>query len=116
MYYRDLLQPSLSDSGVLDIARVRFDVSGMNWLCDGDSVWYSPGSKMSDATGDRDWFPLSPISRSRGGGSECCGWLQFVTWGPPPINEKSRPVVPNREGGVVCVHSAGSVSILQVTG
>ena len=54
LFYRDLLQQSLSDSGVLGVARVHFDVSGMVLLCDGDSVRYGPGSMMSDATGDGD--------------------------------------------------------------
>ena len=37
--------------GVLDVAGVRFDVSGMDLLCDVDLVWYIPSSMMSDATG-----------------------------------------------------------------
>ena len=72
---------------------------------------------MSDDTRDGDWFPLTTAARSRGGGSGCCGWLQFMSQGtepvPPPISEHLRTVVPDRKGGVRgvcqdCVHSAGN--------
>ena len=38
LFPRSLLQLSLSDLGVLDVAGVRFDVSGMHLLGDGDPV------------------------------------------------------------------------------
>ena len=79
---------------------------------------------MSDDTRDGDWFPLTTAARSRGGGSGCCGWLQFMSRGTepvsPPINEHSRTIVPDRKGGVVYVRTVytqrGSVGVLQVTG
>ena len=105
--FRDLLRPSLSDTGVLDVTGVRFYVSGARWLCEGDSVRFGSSLMMSDDTGDRDWFPLTTAARSRDGGSGRCGWLQFVPQGAgpvsPPINEHSRTVVLNRKGGVVYV-------------
>ena len=70
-----MLRPSLSDTGVLDVTGVHFDVSGANLLCVGDSVRFGPSLMMSDDTGDGDWFPLTTVARLRGGGSGRCGWL-----------------------------------------
>ena len=61
LFYRDLLPLSLSDLRVLDIEKIRFDVSEMNWLWAGDWVRYGPGLMMSDVTGDGDvagWWLL----------------------------------------------------------
>ena len=41
----------------LIIAKIRFDVSEMNWLWAGDSVRYGPGLMMSDVTGMETGFP-----------------------------------------------------------
>ena len=38
LLYRDLLQPSLPDTRVLDVTGVCFDVSGAGLLCVGDLV------------------------------------------------------------------------------
>ena len=55
---RDLLQPSLSGTGVLDVAGVCFDVSGANSLCEGDSVRFGASLMMSDDTEDGDLVSL----------------------------------------------------------
>ena len=96
---RDLLRPSLSDTGVLDVAGVRFGVSGASLLCVGDSVQFGPSLMMPDDTGDGDWFPFTTAARLRGGGFGRCGWLQFVLQGmgpvSPPISDHLRTVVLN---------------------
>ena len=73
--YRYLLQQRLFNSKVLDVRGVHLHVSGMDLLCRGDLVWYGSSLMMSDDTGYGDWFPLTTASRSRSGGSGCCGWL-----------------------------------------
>ena len=118
---RDLSQLSLSDTGVLDVTGVRFDVSGASLSCEGDSVQFGSSLMMSDDTGYGDWFPLITAARS---GSGRCGWLQFMSQGvgpvSPPINKHSHTVVLNRKGrkGVVyvrIVHTQWeSVGVLQV--
>ena len=100
LFYRDLLQLRLPDTGVLDVTGACFDVSGAGLLCESDLVLFGSSLMMSDDTGDGDWFPLTMATRSRGGGSRCCGWLQFVSCGAwpvyPAISEHSRTVVLNR--------------------
>ena len=104
----------LSDTWILDVTGVRFDVSGASLLCEGDSVRFGPSLMMSDDTGDGNWFPLTTAARSRGGGSGRCGWLQFVTQGAGPVSHEwafaNRSAQPKKAGRCmsgVCTSFAG---------
>ena len=92
-----LLPPALFDMGILDVAGVRFDVSGAALLRGGDSVSVVSRWMMSDDTGDGDWSPVAMAARSRTGGFGCCGWLYCVTRGAgrmaPPSGRRRRGVV-----------------------
>ena len=118
-----LLPPALFDMGTLDVAGVRFDVSGVALLRGCDLVLVVSRLVMSDDTGDGDWFPMAMAARSRTVGFGCCGWLYCVTRGAglvaPPIGRRGCIVVLNRRGVVMYVRivytQQGSIEVLQVT-
>ena len=119
-----LLPPALFDMGTLDVAGVRFDVSGAALLQADDSVCVVLRLMMSDDTGDGDWFPVATAARSRTGGFGCCGWLYCVTRGAglvaPPIGGRGRTIVLNRRDVLIYIRivytQQGSIEVLQVTG
>ena len=107
-----LLPPALFDMGTLDVAGVRFDVSGATLLRGGDSVHVVSRLMMSEDTGDGDWFPIATAARSRTGGFGSCGWLYCVRHGAGSSNRRTwahRRPQPERRCYVYqdCVHSAG---------
>ena len=104
-----LFDRGLSDVGILGVAGVHFDVSG------GGLVWTGSRLLVSVDTGNGDQFPRTTTKRSLTGGSECCGWLQFLTRGGGACGSSNRHArahrraQPGRRGGMYldCVHSAG---------
>ena len=119
-----LLPLALFDMGTLDVAGVRFDVSGAALSLGGDSVCVISRLMMSDDTCNGDWLPVAMAERSRTGGFRCCGWLYCVKRGvgrvAPPIGRRGRTVVLNQRGVVMYIRimytQQGSIKVLQVTG
>ena len=124
IFDRALSQPALSDMGILVVAGVRFDVSGQALSPKGDSVPAGSRLMVSVDTSVGDRFPVTTAARSLTGGSECCGWLQFVMRGvgavSPPISMRERTTVHSQGSGVTCIWIVytrqGSVEVLPVTG
>ena len=70
-----LFNLALSDMDILGIADVHFDVSGGGFVRGGSRLLVSVDIR------DGDRFPVTMIACSLTGGSECCGWLQFMMRG-----------------------------------
>ena len=73
--FMGLFNQALSDMSISGIAGVHFDVS------EGGLVRAGSCLLVSVDTSDGDRFPVTTTARLLTGGSECCGWLQFMTRG-----------------------------------
>ena len=98
--------------GILGIAGVHFDVSG------GGLVRADSHLLVSVDASDGDRLPVTTTTRSLTGGSDCCGWLQFMMRGGgggacgSSNQHASAHLEPGRQGGMYldCVHSGISYS------
>ena len=75
----------MSNTGILEVTGVRFDVFDIGLFSAADSVRFGAALVVSDVTGDGDEIPMTTAARSRGGGSSC-GWLKFVYQGVGPVD------------------------------
>ena len=64
--------PGLSNTGLLKVTGVRFDVFDIGLFSEADSVRFGAALVVSDVTGDGDHIPMATAARSRGDGSRCC--------------------------------------------
>ena len=107
VFHQHCLQPKLSNTEILEVAGVLFDVCDIGLFSAAYLECFGAASVLSNVTGDGDEIPMTTVARLRGGGSGCSGWLKFVLHGAgpvaPPISERSYTVGCFQNGGMVSV-------------
>ena len=70
--HQNWLQPRLSNTGLLKVTGIHFDVFDIGLFSEADLVRFGAALVVSDVTGDGDDIPMTTAAHSRGGGSRCC--------------------------------------------
>ena len=124
VFPQNWLQQRLSNTGLLEVTGVCFDVFEIGLIRAANVVCFGAESVVSDVTEDGEEIPMTLAARSRGGGSGCSVWLKLVSREvepvAPPIRAGLRTVVFFQNGGMVpnwIVYTRReSVGVLRVTG